>query len=130
MGQPYADIEELIGGWLSQACGCRVLTDLPADLQQQVPLLQINRYGGADVAPGLDVALLDVDAFGPDRSTAVTYAERARRALRFDLPNTQIGYSVFTQVLTIEAPSYRPYDNTDLRRIGATYRLTIHNVAA
>ncbi len=125
---PYVDIERVLVGWLGSRLNCRVVTDLPANLAQQVPLLQIGRYGGADIAPGLDVVDLDVDAYGPDRGSAVSLAEKARHALRFTLPNQQINGAVFARVNTIDAPSFRPYDNTDLRRFGASYRLYVHIV--
>lgn len=126
--RPYPDVERLLVPWLGEQCQCRVVTDLPANLESQVPLLQIQRVGGSDPRPGLDFVGLEVDAYGPDRGTAIAYAEDARHALRFELPGTQIEGAVFTRVDTTEAPSYRPYDNTDLRRFGATYRLIVHNV--
>ena len=124
----YVDVERLLVTWLGSRLNCRVVTDLPANLEKQVPLLQIGRYGGSDIRPGLDVAFLDVDAYGPDRGSAVALAEKARHALRFTLPNTQVDGAVFTRVDTIDAPSFRPYDNTDLRRFGASYRLIVHIV--
>jgi hypothetical protein len=123
---PYVDVERILVSWLSGQLSCRVLTDLPADLQDRVPLLQIARFGGGDIAPGLDVADLDVDAFGPDRGSAVALAEQARFALRFTLPGTQIDGAVFTRTETVEGPAFRPYANTGLRRYGATYRLYVH----
>ncbi len=124
--QPYADVERILVPWLGSQCSCRVVTDLPANLERQVPLLQIQRVGGADARPGLDFVGLDVDAYGPNRGSAVSLAENARHALRFVLPGTQIDGAVFTRVDTTEAPAFRPYDNTDLRRFGATYRLIVH----
>lgn len=126
--QPYKDVERLLVQWLGQQLNCRVVTDLPADLQTQVPLLQIQRAGGADTRPGLDFVGLDVDAYGPNRGSAVALAENARYALRFRLPGVQLDGAVFARVDTTEAPSFRPYDNTDLRRFGATYRLIVHIV--
>lgn len=125
---PYVDVERLLVPWLGSQCQCRVLTDLPADLERQVPLLQIARVGGNDIRPGLDVVGLEVDAYGPNRGSAVALAENARHALRFVLPNTQIDGAVFTRVDTVEAPAFRPYDNTGLRRFGASYRLVVHIV--
>lgn len=128
----YADVERILVAWLGNACTCRVVTDLPADLDDQVPLLQVTRYGGADERPGLEFALIDVDAYGQDRGSAIALAEGARTALRSELPGTQITDGattvVITRVDTLSAPSYRPYDNTALRRIGAEYRLYLHTV--
>jgi len=128
--QPYADVERLLVGWLGEQCNCRVVTDLPADLEKWVPLLQIQRIGGSDPRPGLDIVGLDVDAYGPDRGSAIELAEDARHALRFELPGTQLENAVITRVDTTEAPSYRPYDNTELRRFGGTYRVIVHIVGA
>jgi hypothetical protein len=124
----FVDVERLLVIWLSGRLGRRVLTDLPGDLAGQVPLVQIARYGGADERPGLDTVLLDVDAYGANRGSAVALAEAARHALRFALPGEQLDRAVVTRVDTLEAPSLRPYDNTDVRRFGATYRLILHLV--
>lgn len=129
MTVPYIDVERVLVAWLTSALGVRVLTDLPADLQKVVPVLQIARFGGADTRPGLDVATLDVDAYGADRAGAIQLAEEARYALRFQLPGTQIENAVFTQVITTEAPGFRPYDNTALRRFGGSYQVFVHMVA-
>lgn len=129
MTLPYVDTERILVAWLSAQLACRVVTDLPADLEKRVPLLQIQRFGGADVAPGLDVVSLDVDSYGPDRGSAIALAEDARAALRFELPGTQIDGAVFTRVTTIEGPAFRPYDNTALRRFGATYQIYVHIVS-
>lgn len=125
---PYVDVEKTLVTWLGAQLACRVVTELPADLEKRVPLLQIQRTGGTDTRPGLDFAALEVEAYGPDRGSAFTLAEQARSALRFILPGQQIGGAVFTDVQTIEAPAYRPYDNTALRRFGASYRLVVHMV--
>lgn len=126
--RPYVDVERLLVQWLGSQLNCRVVTDLPADLEKRIPLLQIQRIGGADLRPGLDSVGLDVDAYGPDRESTAALAEQVRHALRFVLPGTEIEGAVFTRVDTTEAPSFRPYDNTDLRRFGATYRLIVHIV--
>jgi hypothetical protein len=127
---PYVDVERILVGWLGDKLSCRVVTELPSNLEQVTPLLQIERNGGADTRPGLDFCVLDVDAFGANRATAADLAEKARWNLRFGLPGTQIEGAVFTACETLEAPSYRPYDNTDLRRFGATYQLVVHVVGA
>lgn len=125
---PYVDAERILVTWLGAQCSCRVVTELPADLEKRVPLIQIERTGGSDTRPGLDFVALEVDAYGPDRGSAYALAESARYALRFELPGQQINGAVFTEVQTVAAPAYRPYDNTGLRRFGASYRLVLHIV--
>lgn len=131
MSQPvrYIDVERVLVAWLTDRLSVRVVTDLPADLERQVPILQLARFGGDDFYPGLDAAEVDVDAYGPDRATATQLAEDARSALRFELPGTQIENAVFARVNTLQAPVFKPYDNSALRRFGASYQIYIHMVA-
>jgi hypothetical protein len=60
---PYPDVERLLVTYLGAALGVRVVTDLPANLQQILPLVQVGRVGGADDTVTIDHARVDVDVF-------------------------------------------------------------------
>jgi hypothetical protein len=57
---PYPDVERLLVAYLGAALGVRVVTDLPANLQQILPLVQVGRVGGADDVVTIDHARVDV----------------------------------------------------------------------
>jgi hypothetical protein len=122
----YPDVEKLLATWLPARLSVRVVTDTPSNLAQVLPVIQVQRFGGAETAPGIDIANIDVDVYAATRSAANTLAERARYALTLSLPGRQVGGATISRVATISGPSWRPYDNTALRRVGATYQLTVH----
>ena len=123
---PYPDVELMLSAWLKTYLGVRVVTDTPSNLALVLPVVQITRYGGTDTVPGLDRATVDVDAYAANRTAAAMLAERVRYGLRFVLQGQQVGDITVSRVETIVGPSWRPYDNTALRRFGASYSLTLH----
>lgn len=122
----YPDIERLLVGWLSARFSLRVVTDTPANLEKVLPLIRVTRFGGADTAPGIDRAIVDVDTYGATRATAAQLAERVRYSFLFKLCGTQVDDVAIVDVDTLSGPSWRPYDNTALRRFGASYAITTH----
>jgi hypothetical protein len=122
---PYPDVERLLVTYLGGALGVRVVTDLPSNLQQILPLVQVGRLGGADDVIGLDRASVDVDVYAAGRAASVALAERCREALRMDLPGQTLGVVTVAAVRTTLGPTWRPYDDTtNVRRFGATYQIT------
>lgn len=126
---PNVDVEALLTGWLASTLSVRTVTDLPDNLADVLPVVQVVRIGGADDdnLTRFDAATVDVDCYDVDRASASNLAGRARDALRITLPGLTVGAGTVTKVQTITAPSWRPYDNTALRRFGATYRLTVRS---
>lgn len=70
----------------------------------------------------LERALVDVDCFAADRDLARALAERVRDWF-MALSHTIRGGVAFTLVETTMRPHWLPWDNTDVRRFGATYQL-------
>ena len=123
---PYPDVERLLVTYLGDALAVRVVTDLPANLQQVLPLVQVARIGGADDVV-LDAARVDVDVFATGRGAAVELAERCRGALRFGLAGQVVDGVTVYRVRTGEGPAWRPYEDTaGVRRFGAVYEITTH----
>lgn len=122
----YPDVERLLVAWLNERIAVRVLTDTPSNLEKVLPVIQITRIGGADTAPGIDRALIDVDTYGATRATAAQLAERVRYSFLFKLAGSHYQGVTFADVDTLSGPSWRPYDNTALRRFGASYAITTH----
>lgn len=123
----YPDVERLLVSFLGAALGgVRVLTDTPANLEKVLPVVQVTRFGGADVAPGIDRPVVDIDCYAATRGAASDLAERVRYALLYQLPGTSIGTVGIPRVDTVTGPTWRPYDNPALRRFGASYAVTTH----
>lgn len=123
---PYPDVERLLVAWLNANLSVRVLTDTPSNLEKILPVVQVTRFGGADRAPGIDRAIVDVDCYGATRAAASQLAERVRYALLYRLAGSNYEHVAISDVSTLSGPSWRPYDNTALRRFGASYAITTH----
>lgn len=122
----YPDVEKLLVAQLADHLSVRVVTDTPSNLALILPVVQVTRFGGSDVAPGIDRPNVDIDVYAATRTLAKTLAEKVRYTLLYVLAGTSTGEATVSRVDTISGPSYRPYDNTALRRVGATYQLTLH----
>lgn len=129
MAVPYPDVERLLVTYLGGELGVRVVTDLPSNLQQVLPVVQVGRFGGADDVRTIDNGSVDIDVYAAGRGASVALAERCRAALRFDLPGRVIGGVTVSRVRTTLGPAWRPYDDTtNVRRFGATYQITTRYV--
>lgn len=125
----YPDPALLLIAWakatldITNAC-----TELPTNHLQALrdgPIHVIERFGGADRLPGLDVAHVAVDVYAPTRDLAMTEAETFRRALR-NQQGRAYGGVAFSKVATIGAPTRRPFDSRQIVLVGASYQLTLH----
>jgi hypothetical protein len=119
----------LVRGWLATQfpSPIRVVTELPADLAA-TQVIQVTRFGGSDDFITLDAANVDIDVFAATRDASRTLAEQVRTAVRLHLPGYATGGAAVQSVTTISAPRWVPYDNTNLRRFVASYRITIHSI--
>jgi hypothetical protein len=122
----YVDAELLIVGYLTTAFpAAHVCTETPSSMTGQV--IQVERIGGSDTVPSLDPATVDVECFAATRIAANDLANQVRRSLRFASAGyTALGATI-ARVDTIVGPGWRPYANTNVRRVGATYKITLHN---
>ena len=121
----YQGVEALLVGWLPSQVTARALTDLPADLAEQVPVVQVVRIGGPsdDNNPNFQAATVSVDCFAVDRISATLLAQQVDDALRKALPGTTTGGAVVTKVRTLTGPSWRPWNDVAVRRSGSTYQI-------
>jgi hypothetical protein len=125
----YGGVERLLLGYLAPALSVRCLTDLPADLQSSVPVVQVVRIGGpsSDNDRRLEAATVSIDCFAADRGAATDLAMRVDKAMRDTLPGTYVPASnaVVTKVRTLTGASWRPWDDLAVRRFGATYQVWV-----
>jgi hypothetical protein len=124
---PYQGVEVLLIPWLAEQIGVRCLTDLPADLQQVLPIVQVVRVGGPshDDNPRFDMPTVSVDCFAEDRNSATGLALDVDEAIREVLPGQTTGGATVTRVQSITGPHWVPYDDTNLRHFNQSYRLFI-----
>ncbi|MEW2580130.1 hypothetical protein [Streptomyces syringium] len=122
----WPDAEAALVAWLAPRLGVRVCTDTPADLDDVVPLVRLRRIGGSDDGFRLDLAVMDIEAFAATRAEAAALAARTRDAVLSALPGSAVPSAVFTAASTLSAPSWRPWENPGLTRMGATYAVRLH----
>lgn len=122
-----ADVEMLlVTAAAAEFPSARSCTELPARITG--PTIQFERIGGRDTY-STDPAVVDVECFDLTREGANTLAAQARDWLRLRLP----GYTDAAQaatvsgVETVQGIGWRPYADTNVRRVGATYAVTVHN---
>ncbi|MER7507082.1 hypothetical protein ABTX82_01835 [Streptomyces lavendulae] len=126
------DVELLVIQWLQAQLGAGVVVrdELDNNLLDELPTVQVERLpAGGDDGFRLDQALVDVDVYASTRGAAVALAIQIRGLLLGTLPGTTAGGAVVGRVATLTAPGARPYENTGLRRIGATYEIYSHPVS-
>lgn len=131
---PYANAKSLVRLWLSeQFPTARVVTRIPSNLESVCPLIVVGRIGGSVRAFVLDDANIDITCFdvgdSSSRETAVDdFAESVRAALLWQMPGAALAGGVVCSVLENTAPRQVPYDNTNVRRSEASYRITVKSV--
>lgn len=126
------DVELLVIQWLQAQLGSSVVVrdELDNNLLNELPTVQVERIpAGGDDGFRLDHALVDIDVYAATRSGAVALAAQIRGLLLGALPGSTATGAVVGRVGTISAPGARPYENTGLRRVGATYEIYSHPVS-
>ena len=141
----YPSVPLLLVTWLADRFpDARVATDLPGDLIDQLPVITVRRFGGSDSVHSLDNANCDVDVWAASLEEADDLAAEVRVALRLEISGSLITVGprsgVIARVETLSGPSERPttWGGTsgskgtgtslmDVRRIGASYRITVHS---
>lgn len=123
------DVEAALVPWLNTATSVRCVTELPANLADVVPIIEITRIGGADDTQSIDAATVDVTCYSGNRINARALAYRVQSILRTQAPGAAVIGGVLLRVRTISAPSWQPYDDPNLRRFGATYQIVTQSTA-
>jgi hypothetical protein len=129
MGVQYAGVDSLLVTWAAgHFPNMRACTEVPANIDELLTtkdaVVRFQRFGGTERSVSLDDANVDVDVFAPTAAQAEDFAAQIRAALKFNLPGQTVGAAVVIRVNTINGPSWRPWDNTKVRRYGASYQVT------
>jgi hypothetical protein len=128
----YPSVELLLAQWgAARFAPHRCLTETPADLQEQLPLIRFTRFGGTDDVLTLDQAHVDADVYAATWGEADDLARLVRVALRTELVGQSVttgsGTAVIARVGTIAAPARRPTADPNLHRSGASYQIVTHS---
>ncbi|GHJ21619.1 hypothetical protein [Streptomyces albus] len=125
------DVELELIGWLQQRLGDEVWVrdELDNNLLATLPTVQVQRVGGTDDGFRLDRTLVDVDVYAATRGAAIALAATVRGLLLTVLRGSTTRTAVVADVSTVSAHAIRPYENTALRRCGATYSVLLHPVS-
>ncbi|MFC7217091.1 hypothetical protein ACFQLX_02720 [Streptomyces polyrhachis] len=125
----FPDVERLVVDFLkvrSEVAGAAVDSVPPAGFDGTQKAILVSRAGGAWVDDlHLDLPLVDLEVYGPDKTTAHTLALAARSAL-LDLPGTTYGGAYVSQLDEADGPRWLPdYNRSAAKRYLATIRLHI-----
>lgn len=86
------------------------------------PVIRVQRIGGSDDGVS-DFPRIEVAAYGADRQQAWALAEQCRQAILAS-PRTVVGGQLVDNARTDTPAQQVPYDQPDVRRVVALYRLT------
>ncbi|MCX5537721.1 hypothetical protein OG785_45760 [Streptomyces sp. NBC_00006] len=107
-----------------------VRDELDNKLLEELPTIQIEQIpGGEDDGLRLARALVDVNVYAATRATAFALANEVHAWLTGELRGSTTSMTVFGRISPITLPAVRPYENTALRRVGATYQIYLHPVS-
>jgi hypothetical protein len=123
------DVELEVMKWLRPQLGPDVVVrdELDNNLLDELPTVQVQRIPtGGDDGIRLDRAFVDVDVYAATRADAIALSATIRGLLLGELRGSSTEAAVFGRVGTISPPAVRPYENTALRRVGATYEIYSH----
>lgn len=126
-----ADIElELITRATVKFSDAVVRDELDNNLLNELPTIQIQQIpGGSDDGLRLARMLVDVDVYARTRADAITLARQVHAWIEGELPGSVGDTIVFGRIRALALPALRPYENTALRRVGATYEIFCHPVS-
>ncbi|AJP04790.1 hypothetical protein TU94_28435 [Streptomyces cyaneogriseus subsp. noncyanogenus] len=109
--------------------GVVVRDELDNSLAEELPTVQVQAVGGSDDGIRLDRAFVDIDVYHSTRAKAIALAATIRGWVLTELRGSVTQTAVFARTGTISRPAIRPYENTGLRRVGATYEIYCHPVS-
>ncbi len=124
----FPDAELVLQAWIrgmTLGATVRVVTDLPADLDAALPVVQVTRIGGAMVHPALlDGPRMDVDVYAASRAQASEIARKIAGKVH-TLRGQAGGGAVITDVREEIGVGWRPDLNDRIRRFGFVVRLIL-----
>lgn len=115
------DIEAVLAPWAEATTGVFTAAETPDDLEQILPVIRIERGGGADEMFSGHPRVF-VDVFGRTADEARTLANSLRDALL--ALRGPVNGAVIRHVRCDSGPSRQPWANPAVHRRGATYTVS------
>ncbi|WP_018385255.1 hypothetical protein [Wenjunlia vitaminophila] len=124
------DVEVLLIDWLQGRLGAGVVVrdELDNRLLEELPTVQVEELPGTDDGLRLSRAMVDINVYAASRQQARDLAAQVHRLLLGALRGSATDAAVVGRVAAVTTPAPRPYENTALRRRGATYEIYLHPV--
>ena len=125
------DIElELITRGTARFPDAVVRDELDNNLLNELPTIQIQQIPAGD-EDGLKLArmLVDIDVYAATRADAIELAREVHDWVTRELRGTTSDTAVIGRTGALALPATRDYENTALRRVGATYAIFCHPVS-
>lgn len=124
--RPFPDAELVVMDLLEGITGTPCVTVTPDNLEEVVPVIQVNRTGGSD--DGItDFPRVTVTVFDAKRTPAWDLAEACRQAL-YGSVRTKVAGATIDNVRTDTDPQQIPDSNPNVRKVTATYRLAMRRM--
>ena len=107
-----------------------VRDELDNQLLKELPTIQITQIpAGDDDGIRLARMLVDIDVYAATRADAFTLSREVHAWVTGELRGSASAGLVIGRAGAVTLPAVRPYENTDLRRVGATYEIFCHPVS-
>jgi hypothetical protein len=129
VGSVDVELEVMVALRAFLGSGVVVRDELDNKLAGELPTVQVQVVAGTDDGIRLDRALVDIDVYHSTRAQAIQLAAQIRGWVLTQLRGSTTQTAVFSRTGTISRPAVRPYENTALRRVGATYEIYCHPVS-
>lgn len=127
---PLPDSQIVMIAWLTAARPTtRTVAALPANLGQELPLLQVLQVSAQVTSRTQVRATIDVNAYEGDADRASTLAALVE-ALLLGSVNVPAGGAVIRSVASIQRPRLLPYANPSVCLYGGTYQVLMRPQAA
>lgn len=119
---PAPDVEAVLNPWAEETFSVFAGAETPADLEDRLPVVRIERGGGYDER-FTEHPRVHVDVFAATADEARTLAGRIRDALLF--LRGPVHGAVIREVRCDSGPSRQPWANEAVHRRGATYTVSL-----
>ncbi|QCX81276.1 hypothetical protein C9F11_38465 [Streptomyces sp. YIM 121038] len=125
------DVEgELIARAADRFPSAVVRDELDNNLANELPTIQIEQVpGGGDDGLRLARYLVDINVYAATRVEAIALANDVHAWATGELRGSTSTAAVIGRTGALTLPAARPYENTGLRRVGATYEIYLHPVS-
>ncbi|MFF2100989.1 hypothetical protein [Streptomyces sp. NPDC058202] len=125
------DIElELITRGTARFPDAVVRDELDNRLLGELPTIQIEQIpGGGDDGLRLARLIVDINVYAATRPDAIALAREVHDWMTGELRGSSGDSIAIGRTGCLSLPAIRPYENTSLRRVGATYEIFCHPVS-